>query len=157
MTLFLSLIVYCTILSVYLFLTLAINPRIWLHRIPPAVVEKVPPKNTKEKQLGFLLGFPFIFFMTGYPIYYIFQVERTFIETLGIFLIFFISFDLWDTLILDLLIFCTIAPRFMRIVGTDKNDYSNMKYHIISGLKGIGLAIVFSVLFSLILFITKIY
>jgi hypothetical protein len=155
MKLVLNLIIYCVILSVYLYLTLAINPRIWLHRMPPAVVKKVTPKNKKEKQLTVLYGLPFLIFMVGYPIYYVLKVGGSLFEIFGILLLFFIAFDLWDTLILDLLIFCTIKPRFIRINGTEKNDYSNKKYHISSGLKGIVMAIIFSVIISIILFFIR--
>jgi hypothetical protein len=40
----------------------------------------------------------------------------------------------------------TLAPHpsFIIISGTERQDYANMKYHLISGVKGLGLSIIFS-------------
>jgi hypothetical protein len=67
------------------------------------------------------------------------------------FLAFFLGFALWDTLVLDLLIFCKVTPRFIIIEGTSREDYSNMKYHLVSGTKGLAMSLVFSGIAALLL------
>ncbi len=47
------------------------------------------------------------------------------------------GFAAWGILILDLLIFCKLTPGFVIIHGTEREDYSNMKYHLVSGAKGL--------------------
>lgn len=64
---------------------------------------------------------------------------------------FFAGFALWDTLVLDLLIFCKLTPRFIVIPGTVREDYSNMKYHLVSGTKGVLISVVFSGVLAAIL------
>ena len=64
---------------------------------------------------------------------------------------FFAGFALWDTLVLDLLIFCKMTPRFIIIEGTSREDYSNMKYHLVSGAKGLVMSLVFSGIVALLL------
>ena len=155
MLLVINLIIYCLILSIYLYFTLAVNPRIWMHRMPQAVIDKVEQRTKREKKLLVLLGIPFIIFTALYPFIYVFINYDELFDIIIIFFIFFLTFDIWDTLILDLLIFCTITPRFMIINGTQKEDYSNKRYHIISGVKGILISVVMSILFGFILYFIK--
>ncbi|MGC9312346.1 MAG: hypothetical protein ACP5IA_06600, partial [Sediminispirochaetaceae bacterium] len=70
MSLFSHILIYNLVLSVYLYATLALDPRMWLHRMPPEVVAKVPPKTASERRRLIPLGIPFLAVMAGYPVWY---------------------------------------------------------------------------------------
>jgi len=144
MNLLTHLLVYNLIASIFLYATLAYNPRIWLHRMPPEVLAKVTGKTPEEKRIFIYFALPFLLWLFVYPIAYVLGLHSTFLTNFLTFCAFFAGFALWDTLVLDLLIFCKLTPRFIIIPGTVREDYSNMKYHLVSGTKGVLMSAVFS-------------
>jgi hypothetical protein len=144
MTLFFHLAIYNLVASILLYGSLAYNPRIWLHRMPPEVRNKVPGKTPQEKRVFAVFAIPFLIWLLGYPIVYVLQQQPDLLTSCLMFCAFFAGFAIWDTLVLDLLIFCQITPRFIIIAGTTREDYANMKYHLRSGAKGLLLSLVFS-------------
>jgi len=155
MDLIFHILIYCIICSVYLFATLAINPRIWLHRMPKAITEKVEPRTANEKKLLIKLGIPFIIFTVVYPIIYAYINADGILKIIGIIFVYFLVFDLWDTIVLDIIIFCRITPRFLIIKGTEKSDYGEIKCHIEGGIKGVLLAIISSIILGSIIYLIK--
>ncbi len=156
MNLIVHLLVYYLVISALLYGSLAYNPRMWLHRMPPEVVAKVPPKTPREKQLLLkTVAIPFLLLLVCYPIVYVLQQDAGWLNYFLILCAFFVGFDLWDTLVLDLLIFCKLTPRFIVIAGTERADYANMKYHLLSGAKGLLISVVFSGVLAAILVFVK--
>lgn len=156
MNLVIHLLIYFILLSVILYGSLAYNPRMWLHRMPPEVVEKVPAKTPEEKRLLLkTVGIPFLLLLIAYPTVYVLQQDANWLTYFLILCAFLAGFDVWDTLILDLLIFCKFTPRFIIIEGTERKDYANMKYHLVSGAKGLVISIVFSAIWATILVTIK--
>lgn len=137
MRLALHLAAYNLGLTVLLFASVAVNPRMWLHRMPKAAAEKVPPKTAGEKRAGIITGMPFLLVLLLYPFFYALENGDSFSGVLGIYLLFFFSFDIWDTLVLDLFVVCTVTPRWFMLKGTEKADYRDKIYHLKSGLKGL--------------------
>ena len=155
MNLLTHLIIYNLAASIFLYATLAYNPRMWLHRMPPEVLAKVTGKTPEEKRIFIYFALPFLLWLFVYPIIYVLGQDSTFLTnflTLGAF---FAGFALWDTLVLDLLIFCKITPNFIIIPGTVREDYSNMKYHLVSGTKGVLMSVVFSGALAAIMMLIK--
>jgi len=144
MELLLHLTLYNLVASIFLYASLAYNPRMWLHRMPPEVVAKVEGKTPEEKRIFIYFALPFLLWLFGYPLIYVLGQESAVLANFLVFCAFFAGFALWDTLILDLLIFCKLTPRFIIIPGTVRDDYSNMKYHLVSGAKGVLMSVVFS-------------
>lgn len=144
MNLFTHLVVYNLAISFLLYGSLAYNPRMWLHRMPPEVRGKVAEKTPQESRIFKRVAFPFLLWLFGYPIVYLSQQDAGLTGTFLILCAFFAGFAAWDTLVLDLLIFCKFTPRFVIIPGTTREDYSNMRYHLASGAKGLVLSAVFS-------------
>jgi hypothetical protein len=145
------LLIYNLVISVFLYGSLAYNPRMWLHRMPPEVTAKVPEKTPQERKLFILFAPPFLLWLFGYPTLYVLQQDASLSTNFLILIAFFAGFALWDMLVLDLLIFCKMTPRFIIIEGTTREDYSNMKYHLVSGAKGLVMSLVFSGIMALIL------
>jgi hypothetical protein len=112
------------------------------------VCSKVPEKTPQERKLFVKIALPFLLLLLGYPIVYILLENTDLASSFLTLCAFFAGFALWDTLVLDLLIFCKLTPRFVVISGTNREDYSNMKYHLVSGAKGLVLSVVFSVVLA---------
>jgi len=154
--LFIHLFVYYIVLSILLYGSLAYNPRMWLHRMPPEVIAKVPAKTPGEKRLLLkTVAIPYLLLLVGYPTIYVLQQDANWLTIFLILCAFFAGFDVWDTLILDLLIFCKLTPRFVIINGTKREDYANMKYHLVSGAKGLVMSVIFSGILATILVFIK--
>lgn len=155
MNLFGHLFIYNLTASILIYGSLAYNPRLWLHRIPSEVRSKVPEKTPAERKRFIGVALAFLLLLFVYPIMYVIKEGTNLWTNLWILMAFFAGFAMWDTLVLDLLIFCKITPRFIIIDGTRREDYSNMKYHLISGTKGMVMSVVFSGLVALILVLLK--
>lgn len=149
------LIIYNLAASIWLYGWLAYNPRIWLHRMPPEVRSKVADKTPGERRLFVWVGLPFVLWLFVYPVMFAAQMQADRLSYALVLLSFFASFALWDTLVLDLLLFCKFTPRFVIIAGTARQDYSNMKYHVASGAKGLVMSFVFSGVLALVITLFK--
>jgi len=157
-SLLVHLFIYYLLLSLLLYGSLALNPRMWLHRMPPAVIAKVPPKTPAERRLLlFTVAVPFLLLLVAYPTVYVLQQDASWLIYFLILCAFFAGFDVWDTLVLDLLIFCKFTPRFVIVPGAERQDYADTRYHLISGLKGLVISIVGSAILATILFFVKGY
>jgi len=155
MSIFVHIAIYCVVISVYLFFTVALNPRYWLHRMPKAITEKVPPRTKKETRGITLLGLPFLVFMVAYPVWYAITRTEGFFAPVLVLLAFFAGFTVWDTIVLDILLFCTITPRFIVIEGTTRADYKDKLYHVRAGLKGLIISACASVIIGGMIFAVK--
>lgn len=64
MSLIFHILIYLLTLSIFIYASLLLNPRIWLHRMPPAVRAKVNGKTLEEKRWFVIMGVPmgFVFF-----------------------------------------------------------------------------------------------
>jgi hypothetical protein len=156
MNLLIHLLIYNLAASILIYGSLAYNPRLWLHRMPPEVRNKVPEKTEQERKVFLRIALPFLALLFGYPIIFLLQAQKDLFTNFLTLAAFFISFAVWDTLVLDLLIFCQFTPRFVIIDKTSRADYSNKQYHLISGAKGLVMSILFSGLFAIIITFIKI-
>lgn len=140
------------LLTILILISLYIQPRIWITKLPQKVQNFIPEKTKKEKIQAFVVFFLFIVILFLFPVVAVTQYvsQPTFLEIwLITFSIYFI-FNLTDLLIIDWLIICTITPGFIQINGVDISVYKNYSKHLIDFFKGIILMAVFSFLSSLI-------
>ncbi len=144
MTLPIHLLVYFVLLSCILFGSLAIDPRMRMHRMPPEIIHKVPARTKDETRKFAFVAFPLLLVMFGYPIIYLVQCHGDWWTNFFIMGAFYVGFNLWDTLLLDLWLFSTVTPKFILIPGTERSDYSNKAYHLRSGAKGMVISVCFS-------------
>lgn len=98
--------------------------------MPPEVAAKATGKTPAEKRIFIYYALPFLLWLFGYPLIYVLGQGPDFQANFLVYCAFFAGFALWDTLVLDQLIFCKLTPRFIFIPGTARDDYSNMKYHL---------------------------
>jgi hypothetical protein len=128
--------------SIWLVVTLWVNPRIFLHDYPPNIQEKVPPKTRSERCLTYVFGLPFILLLLISPFFSTLSIKvqgntQFWILWLNATGVLFV-FSLVDWLILDWLIFCTLTPRFVVIPGSEgMAEYKDYGFHFRGFLKGI--------------------
>jgi hypothetical protein len=120
----------------FIMITLWINPRIMLHDYPKDIQAKAPPKTPQEKQLSLFLGIPFLLLLFAFPFMSSLTLKHQtqgqisfgalFANSFGVAFI----FNIFDWLLLDWLMFCTITPRFVVIPGTEgMAGYKDYAFH----------------------------
>jgi len=137
------------IASLLIMISLRINPRMWLQDYPQDIQNKVPPKTEREKRQSLIVGIPFLVVLAAVPFISTLMLKRqsggdtSFLQLLlNAFGVAFV-FNLVDLLLLDWLMFCTIAPKFLVIPGTEgMRAYKDYCYHFKASLVGTALSIV---------------
>ena len=143
---------YVGLATVFLLGLVLYNPRLMLQDYPPAIKAIVPPKTEQEKRLSTWLGLPFILILLVFPIYATFFFEGRIGDAsfLSLWLYAFgiaFAFNLWDWLILDWLVFCTITPKQFVIPGSEGHPaYKDYFFHF----RGFLIGTVFSAVMGLI-------
>jgi len=140
----------CVILGGLIMASLYFNPRLWLQDYPKPVQAKVPPLNGVEKRQQRLLMLPFLLVMLGIPLYsaYILRKE-TGADFLSVYLhVFTLAqlFNLFDAVVLDLLILTFMKPKFAVIPGAEGMEYlyHDWGMHLRNFLKGVVICTVIS-------------
>lgn len=136
-----------------------INPRLQLHNYPPDIQKEAPPKTKEERKKFRLMAVPMSFFLIIFLIGTVIEAYQA--KAVGYFtlllhyLIIFLVWNVFDMVIMDWVIFCTITPKFLVIPGTEGNPaYKNYKFHINGCFgKGLLIAIISSILAAGICFI----
>ena len=116
-----------------------LNPRLFLNKgdLPADILAAVPPKTDEEKRLALLLGIPFLIAIVAVPLVSTLQFRQQagsdvpflylFLHPFAILML----FNLFDLLILDFFLFCTITPKFMVVPGTEGlAGYKDYGFHI---------------------------
>ncbi|MDP4092660.1 MAG: hypothetical protein Q8920_04795 [Bacillota bacterium] len=136
-----------------------LNPRYELHNYPQEIRKSVKPKTKEEQKRFKLLAVPmllilFIFLMATVIHSYIALDVSYFVLFLH-YLIIFMTWNIFDLLIMDWLIFCTLTPKFLIIPGTENNPaYKDFKFHLKGDLgKGTVLAFICAIFTSGICFL----
>ena len=142
------------IASLFIIITLSINPRIWLQDYPDDIQSKVPPKTDKEKRVSLLTGIPFLILLFAVPFFstLLHKLKNpghvTFLTlSLTAFGMSFV-FNTIDWLLLDWLMFCTLTPRFVVIPGSEgMAGYKNYWFHF----RGFLIGTIFSAVAGLVI------
>lgn len=144
-------VIYSLVLSLILNISQLYNPRIWLQDYPKDIREKVPPKNKREKMLSLYFGIPFLIFMVFYPpmVTYYFSGVTNYLEIFFNMLIIYTSFNIFDLVVLDWLLFNYLNPKYLIIPGTaGMKSYQNYLFHLRGLYIGLILSVIISALFS---------
>jgi hypothetical protein len=113
------------------------NPRIALPDYPADARNAVPPRTKKELQLGILISIPLLLVFAILPIHSVWQVKQQAGGTLSYGTAFTILFgefflvSMFDLLVLDLRMFCTLTPKFLVLPGTEgMAGYKDCRSHV---------------------------
>jgi hypothetical protein len=136
-------LIYIALASLLLLGLVLYNPRLMLQDYPPAIKATVPPKTERENKLSTWLGLPFLLVLLVYPVYATFLYQSRSGGQAGFlslwlyaFLIAF-AFNVWDWLVLDWLVFCTITPKQFVIPGSEGHPaYKDYAFHFRGFLVG---------------------
>lgn len=144
--------------SLFIMVTMKVNPRIWLNDYPKDIQAKVAPQSPYEKRISFLLGIPFILLLLGFPLFSSLTLKQQFPGQISFSALFVNSFgvvfifNLVDWLILDWLIFCVITPKFIVLEGTEgMPGYKNFFFHFQGFLIGSFLSAIYGLIIATIL------
>ncbi len=112
------------IASSYIIITFFINPRIWLQDYPQSIQDLLPSKDDREKRLSLILGIPFLLLLFGVPLVSTILLKNHNPEFSYLSLAFnafavAFAFNIFDWLVLDWLMFCTITPAFVVLPGSE--------------------------------------
>jgi hypothetical protein len=141
----------CLPFTIFALVSFQLNPRLWLHSLPPDIQRMSPPKTVREIKLTrfvllplFLLILPGLSILSTIYVASRMHIDLSFQGALLHLYIIWILVHLWDFLIIDCGFALFMNPQRPSIAGTEGakgwNDYS---FHFRSLLK----AIVFSALF----------
>ena len=149
--------VYCGLSTIALTIIGAKNPRIMLHKYPKEIQAAVPPRTDIEKKQARIYAVPFLLVTIFYPLYSGWHIcssqHLSFGEMFMHVWTLMLAFNIYDLIILDWLMFCTITPRFIVIAGTAGNKgYKNYMFHFVGFLKGIVITLVVAVIPSGLLY-----
>jgi hypothetical protein len=132
--------------------SLRYNPRLWLQDYPKEMRAKVPPLTPQEKRQQWLLVIPFFLIMIGLPLgsTYLLRMQNggtipfltAYLNTALVLNI----FNLFDAVVLDILIFTLMKPKFAALPGTEGMEYLYRDWgmHLRNYLKGIVVCAVLS-------------
>jgi len=146
-------LVFC----VYLPLLLRYNPRFARRDLPREIREAVPPLTKKEKREAAFFFVPVLIFSLVIPFLSTLRFSRQnpqdasflwlFLNAYGILLI----ANLAELILVDLLLVCTITPKWIVIPGTEgMAGYENYACQIRAHLRGAGLMAVISLIIAAI-------
>jgi hypothetical protein len=141
--------IYVGLATVFLLGLVLYNPRLMMQDYPPAIKAVVPPRTEREKRLATWLGLPFILVLFVYPVFATFRLQAGAGGEAGFFSSFLyafgvaFAFNLWDWLVLDWLVFCTLTPRAFVLPGSEGHPaYKDYAFHFRGFLIGTGFSAV---------------
>jgi hypothetical protein len=144
------------VLGVIVLGSLKYNARLWLQDYPKPIRDKVPPLSAIEKRDRAVVSVAVIGILFGGVILATLQLRTgqalSFGEAyLSIFLM-LAMFNLFDAIVLDLIILTLLKPKFVILPGAEGMEYLFHDYrkHLTDFLKGMVFCIVVSLPFALI-------
>ena len=131
-------IILSLVLSVLIFGSLAYNPRLWLQDYPTAMQQRVPPLTNHEKRVQRLFIVPFMLSFLGITYLSTANFSTFLTAYLNAFLVLNI-FNLFDAVVIDLLILTFMRPGFVILPGTEDlvDEFNDWGMHLRNYLKGI--------------------
>lgn len=124
--------------SIFILGMMRFNPRLFLNKgdLPADILAAVPPKTDREKRISLILGIPFLIAIVAVPFISTLQFKQAG-NGIGFLSLFFhafvilMIFNLFDLIVLDVLLFCTITPKFMVVPGTEGlAGYKDYGFHL---------------------------
>lgn len=138
------------------------NPRFARQDLPKDIQDATPPLSKKEKLQALAFAIPFFALVVLVPLLSGLTLEAPaggqvsfLVLFLHIFGVVFV-FNLFDLLILDCLIYCTITPKFVIIPGTEGfAGYKDYGHQARAHVRGTALQAVLALLLAGLVFVIK--
>lgn len=146
-----DLVIFIAFFTAYVLITIRWKPRIWLHDFPVDIQAMAGPKTDEEKRLTTLIGAPLVILFFGLPILLLWDLKVTlgadfsFLSAWLYAYALFISFNLWDLVVLDWGGISLIDPQNPPIAGTaGAAGWRNYAFHFHGFLKGCVIGLFFA-------------
>lgn len=136
--------VLSAVLTTIMIISAAIAPDMWVGDYPPAIKEKFGPMSARASRLRPYVAAVFFLAVLAIPLIGLFSLQSSlgslsFLIALAFSSLVLLVFNVFDLLVLDWLLFCTIQPRPMILAGTEgMAAYRDYRFHFIGFLKGLG-------------------
>lgn len=148
-------LVLSVLFTVVLLAAMFVNAEIMLNDYPPDVKKAYgPERNPKtrgQRRVASLLFLAALFGVIGYSLAALACASSASLTFLPLFALVFVevfTFNLWDLLVIDWLVFNTLQPKFIFLPGTEKlAGYKDYFFHF----KGFLMGTVFSLVAGLVL------
>jgi hypothetical protein len=148
--------------SLVLMAAVYFNPRFARQNLPMDIQDATPPLSKKEKLQALAFGIPFFVLVVLIPFLSGFTLEPPaggqvpfLVLFLHIFGVIFV-FSLFDLIILDCLIYCTITPKFVIIPGTEGfAGYKDYGHQARAHVRGIALQTALALLLAGVILLIK--
>jgi hypothetical protein len=131
------------ILGAIMTISLALAPDMWVGDYPPDIRARVGPMSPRGSRLRPFIAIPFFLAILVIPLLALSSLASEvgsvpFTSALASSFIVFLTFNLFDLLIADWLIFCTLQPSRIILPGTEgMAGYRDYRFHFIGFLKGL--------------------
>jgi hypothetical protein len=138
------------VLGAIMAISLALAPDMWVGDYPPDIRDKYGPMSPRAARLRPFIAIPFFLANLVFPLLALDNLEGKvgsvpFLPALVSSFIVFLTFNLFDLLVADWLIFCTMRPRPIVLPGTEgMAGYRDYRFHFIGFLKGLVFCLVAS-------------
>jgi len=136
------------VLGAIMAISLVLAPDMWVGDYPPDIRAKVGPMSPRGARLRPFIAIPFFIAILVIPVLALSSLAGRvgsvpFTAALASSFIVFLTFNLFDLLIADWLIFCTLRPSRIILPGTEgMAGYRDYRFHFIGFLKGLGFCLV---------------
>jgi hypothetical protein len=138
--------------------SLVLAPDMWVGDYPPDIRDRYGPMSPRAARLRPFIAIPFFLASLVVPLLALDNLESKvgsvpFLPALASSFIVLLTFNLFDLLIADWLIFCTLRPKAIVLPGTEGlAGYRDYRFHFIGFLKGLVFCLVGSLVVTALWF-----
>lgn len=132
------------VLVTIMLISASIAPDMWVGDYPPDIKERFGPMSARASRLRPYVAAVFFPAVLAVPLIGLFSLQSPlghipFLPALAFSSLVLLVFNVFDLLVLDWLLFCTIQPRLMVLPGTEgMAAYHDYRFHFVGFLKGLG-------------------
>ena len=132
------------VLGAIMAISLALAPDMWVGDYPPDIRARYGLMSPRGARLRPFIAIPFFLAILVVPLLALSSLESVpFTPALASSFVVLLTFNLFDLLIADWLIFCTLRPSRIILPGTEgMAGYRDYRFHFIGFLKGLGFCLV---------------
>ncbi len=132
------------VLVTIMLISASIAPDMWVGDYPADIKKRFGPMSARAARLRPYVAAVFFLAVLAVPLIGLFLLQSAhgpvpFLPSLVFSSLVLLVFNLFDLLVLDWLLFCTIQPRRMVLPGTEGMPaYRDYRFHFVGFLKGLG-------------------
>jgi len=144
------------VLGTIMAISLALAPDMWVGDYPPDIRAKYGPMSRRAARLRPFIALPFFLANLVLPLLALNSLESKvgfvpFLPALASSFIVFLTFNLFDLLIADWIVFSTLRPKPIVLPGTEgMPGYRDYRFHFVGFLKGLVFCLVASLVVAAI-------